>query len=283
MMRRYLLLFSICVLFHTSAKPQWWGDAGLPVPPDGFGNLTQLYTDTANDALYVLGTITNNFQTDSASENFCMYHQGQWAISAPFDNDVYSAVIYHDTLIVGGDFILAGGVPVSYIAYFDGSTWHPYGQFDEGVSRLRVLDGTLYAMGVFTYADGQLCNGLAKRVGGSWMPVGYMGNNNSDILDAIMYQGHLVVCGTIRFIGQGLPYKDVMQYDGTTWSPVGPYGVLGGFSGPGIWPSIRINCTWAASSISTQAIPATPSCAGMVALGTRWGMACRTRPTAINI
>ncbi len=237
MMRRYVILFSFGKLLHTSAKPQWWAAAGLPLDSAGVNTISQIYDDTLNDVLYVLGSMTNNFQTDSATENFCMYHQGQWSISAPFENDVYTAVIYHDTLIVGGGFILAEGVPAPYIAYFDGSAWHPYGQLDQQVSRLRVLDDTLYAMGAFTYADGQLCNGLAKRVGGSWMPVGYMGNTGNglvNIKDAIKFQGHLVVCGVIRFIGQGVDYKDVMQYDGTSWSPVGPYGVMGGFSGPGV-------------------------------------------------
>lgn len=235
MMRRYLLFLTAGILLHTTARPQWWADAGLPVPSGGVSNPMQLYNDTANDALYVLGSMTVNFQTDSAAESFSKYQQGHWTTYAPFSNEVQTAVVYHDTLIIGGAFETAEGVSAPYIAYFDGSTWHPYGQLDQQVSCLRVLDDTLYALGAFTYADGQLCNGLARRINGSWMPVGYMGNNGegSNLKDAIKFQGRLVVSGGIHFTGQGLPYKDVMQYDGTNWEPVGPYGVSGGFSSGG--------------------------------------------------
>ncbi len=122
------------------------------------------------------------------------------------------------------------GDSIRACAYFDGTAWYAYGQFDGGsVKTLRVLDDTLYAVGSFEIVDGQPADGIAKRVGGHWEPVGDFGNVPDPYLfDVIKYHGDLICCGNMDIVGQN--YRDVYIYQNGEWGPLGG-GLFGGFSG----------------------------------------------------
>jgi hypothetical protein len=155
------------------------------------------------------------------------YNGFAWDTLGLFGNVVNAAVLFHDTLIVGGAFEWMQQNTIKRIACYVDGQWHPYGDLNSGaqgggsVRGFRVVDGELYVLGVFKYADGQLCNGAAKRVGGHWEPLpnwptNFMGDPYMG--DIIRFQGKLVACGDFHTLDNAL--MDVIQYDGNSWVPV---------------------------------------------------------------
>jgi hypothetical protein len=75
--------------------------------------------------------------------------------------------VYNGALVVGGRFSVAGGVPVSNIARWDGASWSSLGEGLSGgefttVSALAVYNGSLYVGGSFTTAGGVSSNNIAR-------------------------------------------------------------------------------------------------------------------------
>ncbi len=226
-----MMLSGVLAVCCSTAQAQHWQNTGIP---HGILDTWMSYTDTVHDALYFGGA--GYIYVDSITYTpLYRYQGGQWDTLGYFGNAnyIYSAVVYHDTLIVGGGFHSANGVEVQGAACYAEGAWHSYGAFGLGneaiaIYKLRVLDGDLYAVGAFSYADGNLCNSVAKRVGGHWENVGDLsGLTSAPILtDITKYNGNLVVTGNSIY-NTGVPLLSVMQYDGTSWGPVGA-GILGG-------------------------------------------------------
>ncbi len=231
-MKCFVLAGGLAVCCGT-AQAQHWENTGIP---HGLLDTFIGYTDTVHDALYFGGV--GYIYVDSLTYTpLYRLQQGQWDTIGYFGNAnyVYTTVVYHDTLLVGGGFHSANGVGVQGVACYTEGAWYPYGAFGMGseaiaIYKLRVLDGDLYAVGAFSYVDGHLCNGVAKRVGGHWENVGDLSAFTATpiIGDVALYQGNLVVGGVFHTPNDDL--KNVMQFDGTTWGPMGP-GILGGVAG----------------------------------------------------
>ncbi len=155
------------------------------------------------------------------------YNGTVWDTLGLFGNKVLAAIVYHDTLIVGGGFSWMHNDSIPKVACYVDGEWHPYGNLSDCgyigglINRFRIVDGELYAMGVFGCADGQVANGLAKRVGGHWEPVpgwpsiGFTGD--PWVHDIVRYQGQLIVCG--NFNTPDMVIKDLAYFDGTEWLP----------------------------------------------------------------
>lgn len=198
----------------TMATAQWWEDADLPGDVDG---VTELYTDTLTNTLYCMGQIE---MTDAYRYCFYWYHGGVWTMSDSMDLQAMTVRRYGDTLLVGGAFTQVGDQAYQHlVAYINGQP-QPFGNFNGPVSALRILNGELYAVGAFSYVDGLWCGGVAKRMGGAWQHVGdFPANHYAYVADAILYQGNLVVTGTIYF--DGVSYDHIVQFDGQNWVPLG--------------------------------------------------------------
>ncbi|MBP8823414.1 MAG: hypothetical protein KBH07_07205 [Flavobacteriales bacterium] len=216
----------------TPAFSQWEGTDINPT------SLSLVYTDSLHDWLLVAVQGQPMTINDSAYLPMLRYNGLAWDTLGLFGHYVRTAVVYHDTLFVGGVFDYVRNSTASNIAYYANGAWHPYGTFtnqvDHGlVQRLRVVDDTLYAVGQFEYADGQFCQGLAKRVGAHWEPVQGWPDlalyADPWLMDIIRYQGKLVVSG--NFISQDLTLKDMLQYNGTAWVPVCNGCLMGGQDG----------------------------------------------------
>ncbi len=213
------------------ALAQHWVPAGVPswmIFPK------VCYSDTLNDALYIGGRQFFNLGGVSYHPLY-RYQNGRWDTLGLFGHSIETAIVYHDTLIVGGHFPTVYNDTIGRIACFVNGIWEPYGAFSSGViSRFRIINGELYAIGIFDNADGQFCNGLAKRVGGHWEPVGtlpaFNGDGSAWFQDAVWYQGRLVVTG--NFTSADHTINDIMAYDGTSWQPVCQC-LTGGFDGGG--------------------------------------------------
>ena len=214
-----LLVASCCI---CTAQPAW-APAGLQVHT---GEVTNIYEDTVANALYYCGESSRNGDNDFSDQVLSIYSNGQWDTLGSFTGRVTAAVTWHDTLVVAGYFFSVDGMPMEYVTCYVGQQWLPFGDFSEGVYRLKIINGDLYAIGAIQFADGHLCNGITKRVGGEWVNVGVLDAYNIPIFqDLVEWNGTLYAAGAIRF--NGTPYKDLVYFNGTEWLPLST-GILGG-------------------------------------------------------
>lgn len=229
---------AVSALVLAAAPPAFSQWEGTDINPT---SLSLVYTDSLHDWLLVAVQGQPMTINDSAYLPMLRYNGLAWDTLGLFGHYVRTAVVYHDTLFVGGVFDYVRNSTASNIAYYANGAWHPYGTFtnqiEHGlVQRLRVVDDTLYAVGQFEYADGQFCQGLAKRVGAHWEPVqGWPDlalNADPWLMDIIRYQGKLVVAG--NFSSQDMTLKDMLQYNGTAWVPVCTGCLMGGAENPAV-------------------------------------------------
>ncbi|MFY9342541.1 MAG: hypothetical protein WAT39_08625 [Planctomycetota bacterium] len=77
-------------------------------------------------------------------------------------------------VVAGGSFTIAGGVPASRIARWDGTAWSPLGSgVNSHVQSLTTLpNGDVVAGGSFTIAGGVPANRIARWNGTAWSPFG---------------------------------------------------------------------------------------------------------------
>lgn len=210
----------LCVLQNCTA--QNWVSVGLPTDVIDWGNYSM--NDSA-DTLYCSGI--NQILPGQAG--LFRTTNGVWDTIGYFGSVVFSTVLYHDTLVAGGAFHTVNGDSIRSCAFFDGSSWQPFGQIEGSISKLRLLDDTLYAVGTFDHIDGQPADGIAKRIGGHWEPVGDFGDVPDPYLfDVIKYHGDLICCGNMDIVGQD--YRDVYIYQNGEWGPLGG-GLFGTASG----------------------------------------------------
>ncbi len=227
---RYLLITMLWWILNTTPTcSQFWADAGLPV--DRPVTLGQLYSDPTTNDLYVTGSLIDNFGTNDQAFHYCVRKSGTWETSVPFNQVVRTAIVYNDTLIVGGEFSAVNGQQIYSIACLVDGVWMPYGSISGPVNRLKVIEGELYALGGFSTADNEICRGVAKRVNGQWRAVVPLNCSDCAVRDAVVYNGRLVVSGTITFDGSA--YRHVVQLVDGVWIPVGDVGIYGGLSGGG--------------------------------------------------
>lgn len=230
---RLALLAGSLLAARCALQAQYWGSAGFPnwggpADPEVWLHPDFFYVDGVEDALYASGIGFGAYPLMRFREN-------TWDTVAVFGNQVHSVVRYNDTLLVAGGFNWVNDTTVlGRIGYMVNATWHPYGNFQGLVSRLRIINGELYAVGTFQDVDGIFCNGIAKRVGGTWQPVGDLPSipftSPPWIHDVVEFEGNLVVTGNFTSVDQTI--NDIMEFDGTAWSPLGA-GILGGVSSGG--------------------------------------------------
>ncbi|HEX6279123.1 MAG TPA: right-handed parallel beta-helix repeat-containing protein, partial [Pyrinomonadaceae bacterium] len=121
---------------------------------------------------------------------------------------------------VGGTFATAGGIPASYIAKWDGTSWSPLGSGMNGfVHALAVSEtGDLFAGGNFTTAGGVSANRIAKWDGSAWSAVG--SGMNGAVWD-LATSGTDVYAGGDFTTAGGASRNRIAKWDGTSWSALG--------------------------------------------------------------
>ena len=139
------------------------------------------------------------------------------------NNPVRALVAMPDgSILVGGEFQTAGGVSVSNIARWNGSTWSALGSgTNAAVNALATLsNGQLVAAGDFTSAGGLAADFIARWSGTSWSSLASgMDSSVSSLL--LTTEGHLLVGGGFSIAG-GVSCSNIARWNGTTWSALGP-------------------------------------------------------------
>ena len=144
------------------------------------------------------------------------YGQVWSTLSSGTNGNVYATAVYNGELYVGGTFTQAGGISVSNIAKWNGTSWSAmpgiYGSLAT-VRALIVYNGELYAGGTFTQAGSLGSNttiNIAKWDGTNWSVVG--AGQNGRINAFAVYNSEL-------YVGGGFT-NAIAKWNGTTWSSV---------------------------------------------------------------
>lgn len=150
------------------------------------------------------------------------------AADLPF-NGVVRAVARNGTdVYVAGDFTSIGTNPISFVARWDGSTWQPLGDPDEGIDgqvRSIVVDGEkVYVGGSFTRIGSVITRNIAvwNRATNRWsgMGGGVGGTLRNGVNAIALYDGQLYVAGS--FIAAGtIVAANIARWDGRRWYRVG--------------------------------------------------------------
>lgn len=142
-------------------------------------------------------------------------------------SEVSAIAVDGDIVYVGGRFTSAGGLPIKYVAKWDGRRWQALGTgVNNIVTALAVDDeGRLYAGGEFTAAGGKTVKRLAMWDGAAWNNVGG-GVSNANQYDTLYVNSlladgdFLYVGGRFDRVGLGTVANSVARYDtaAQTWS-----------------------------------------------------------------
>jgi hypothetical protein len=146
---------------------------------------------------------------------------------------VWDMVVWQGDLYVVGDFTHAGGVEVSYVARWDGSTWSDVGggvsMIGGGPTGLRgvdVYDGDLVIVGCLDFAGGVEAINIAQWDGVTWAPVGSGSDPYDDMWgwrqaahSVASYRGLLYV-GADFSEAVGEEAACLAVWDGVSWEPV---------------------------------------------------------------
>jgi len=135
---------------------------------------------------------------------------------------INAVVVYQDRLIVGGTFTEAGGMPIGYIAAWDGSSWSQLGDGISGpeVRAITVFRGDLVVAGRIEAAGGIPCENLAVWNGSVWSPFPGGGNPQATFNALGVWNDNLYVGGGFTTIGGTLAHS-IVAWDGTSWSALG--------------------------------------------------------------
>jgi hypothetical protein len=152
--------------------------------------------------------------------------QGWWdgfAVQGP-NGDVSALLPFGSDLVVGGTFTVAGTVPASRIALWDGDNWLPMSSgFDKGpgttgVRSLAVYDQETIAGGIFGLSGTRQINNVARWDGSAWLPLGL--GTNGMVIAMAPYAGDLYVGGIFSTAG-GLDNTAIARWDGSMWHQMG--------------------------------------------------------------
>ncbi|MCB9878616.1 MAG: hypothetical protein H6835_13545 [Planctomycetes bacterium] len=140
------------------------------------------------------------------------------------------AVLPNGDLVVGGNFMDAGGLPVGNIARFDGVQWHELGNGLGGACHaLAVLPGgDLIAGGTFLIADGVSAAHIARWDGSAWHALG--GGTDFHVYAlASMGNGGVAVGGGFSQAGGQTAWGVALWHPVSGWQAIGDIdgGVLG--------------------------------------------------------
>jgi hypothetical protein len=144
-----------------------------------------------------------------------------------YESAVVALAVSGTNLYAGGYFSMAGGMPASHIAKWNGSSWsvlglgmssYPYPDYSASVNALAVSGTNLYAGGEFSTAGGVPANHVANWDGSTWSALG--SGMNGEVF-ALVASGTDLYAGGLFTMAGGVPAKYITKWDGSTWSALG--------------------------------------------------------------
>lgn len=138
-------------------------------------------------------------------------------LQQPDDPTPYPSILveYQNEVVVSGNFTYAGEYSSEYIAAWNGSDWHPFGNgLDAQALALLVYDGDLVAAGPFESADLEYVGGIAVWNGLNWSSMGTGVSGSPQCLAE--YNGELILGGAF-FSVDGVSANMVARWNGSDW------------------------------------------------------------------
>jgi len=135
------------------------------------------------------------------------------------DKSIYTIAAIGSDLYVAGDFIKINGLPIKYIAKWDGSNWNSLGSgVNQPVHALATSGTDLYVGGGFSIAGGITVNSIAKWDGLNWSGLGT--GTTGTVLDIEIKGNDIYVVGDFWKAG-GIVVNNIAKWDGSNWSALG--------------------------------------------------------------
>ncbi|MBK7876385.1 MAG: hypothetical protein IPJ77_11625 [Planctomycetes bacterium] len=182
-----------------------------------------VHDDGAGPKLYAAGSFSQAGSVNA--QKIACFDGVEWsALGSGLNASAFAVASHGGELWVAGDFGLAGGVPVSFAARWNGTQFASAGQFNLPVRNLASLDlgagPRLIAAGGFNLIGGVSATQIAQWDGAGWSPVG-------EISSTAWTYGALCAFddggGPVLHAGRvfGPNPGNVVKLDGGTWSSVG--------------------------------------------------------------
>ncbi|MBL9148262.1 MAG: hypothetical protein JNM94_06155 [Phycisphaerae bacterium] len=217
----------------------WNGESWFPLG-QGTNSLVRalaVFDDGTGPALYAGGWFTTAGGIDASA--VAKWDGCKWSsLGEGLNGPAFALTVYDSgggngpSLIVGGEFTLAGGNSVSRIAQWDGVNWSGLGTGVTGGNVYSLLadlpegssEGTLVVGGSFTAAGGLPASRIARWDGTSWST---FGEGLNDAVLALVYfddgsgGGRRLYAGGDFTNSGGSPVKRVATWNGESWAQIG--------------------------------------------------------------
>ena len=186
--------------------------------------------DTGLDGAGIAGAFDaagNFYVLHTGTGRFSMWDGAAWSVvGGGLDDASFFGGVAVDGLgnvYVGANFDLAGAVPCSNIAMWNGA-WNALGAGTDNSVFCCIIgpDGYLYVGGSFVTAGGITCNGVARWDGATWTALG--GGMTAGFVQvncmAFGPDGNLYVGGSFTAAG-GVPCANIAKWNGVAWYALG--------------------------------------------------------------
>ncbi|HMN29551.1 MAG TPA: hypothetical protein PKE45_15480, partial [Caldilineaceae bacterium] len=150
------------------------------------------------------------------------------------DNGVNTLLASGDQLIVGGNFVAAGGQAIDLLASWDGAKWSEVGEglqnpdgFDTVLALAAAPEGGIYIGGSYKFGGNLRIDNIGLWDGQLWHPLGKglaeqaYGDSPADIYAlGIDDAGRVYAGGEFEYAG-GLKVENLAMWDGEAWRNIG--------------------------------------------------------------
>jgi hypothetical protein len=204
------------VYFGTSADPPFYRNTNSPsfaVPvSNGYVYYWRIVAKNSCGQDFNSGCGTWHFDVDMPAHVWS-------ALTSGVNSYVGAVSAIGDKAYAGGDFWMAGGGSIDYVAQFDGAIWTALGgRTTDVVLAMAKSGGVLYAGGAFMQAGGVAANHVAKWDGAAWAP---LGQGTNQWVFSLAAEGSTLYAGGVFSEAGGVPANSVAKWDGTGWSALG--------------------------------------------------------------
>jgi hypothetical protein len=221
-----MLLIVRCSIDVENCNAQSWSPLGSGIIGSNAPGTVKVSTLIIYNNELIAGGYFYNAGGGSA-RNIAKWNGANWSSlgsgTSNINSSIYSVnalTIFNNELIVGGSFDTAGGLSVSNIAKWNGTTWSPFGGsgMNQAVSALTIYNSELIAGGSFTSAGGVNVSNIAKWNGTTWSPLG--SGMNMPVSALVVYNSELIAGGLFTTAG-GTTVNCIAKWNGTNWAPLG--------------------------------------------------------------
>ncbi len=204
---------------------QWDGTNWSAWAADNNGMSSAIYAlAPASDALYAGGLFYTAGRT--VASQVARWDGSNWSAlgagivgKVPIIGRVAALALNGSDFYVGGAFTNAGGITISNLAKWNGTSWSAVGTgMNGGVWAIASDGANVYAGGAFTTVGGVSANYIAKWNGSTWSALG-LGLNTTVTAVAIGSDG-IYAGGSFTTAG-GTNANRIARWDGVNWLPLG--------------------------------------------------------------